>query len=343
MKTKFAAPGRFLHAFLGVILALGIALQPNGDAFGQEKTRIKVAILPYLSFAPFFVALQEDYFAEQQLEVELVDLSPREIIPAVALGQVDVSAGLVSAALLNTIAKGGNLRIVADKGYIDPAAGCPIIALVARPSLVDSGELDKPGGFAGRNINVWPASWLEYYLEKTLATAGLVLGDMTLKVVPVQARQDALEKGSLDLTVANEPWVTRFRNAGNKMVLAPVEEVMPESQYAVTLYGPNFLEKDRDAGRRFMVAYLKAVRQYNEGKTERNIRALASNTRLDPPFLQQVCWPALRSDGQIDVDSVLDFQSWALRKGLVDEALSEMQFWDPSFVEHAARRLDSGQ
>lgn len=335
---------RFIfQAVAGIFIVLACVVVPGEQVVAQDKTKIKVAILPYLSFAPFFVAIQEGYFEKQGLEVELIKLSPREIIPALALGQVDVSAGLVSAGLLNTIAKGGQVKIVADKGYIDPGAGCAIIAVVARPSLVESGELARAGGFEGRVINVWPASWLEYYLEKTLAAASLSLSDMTVKVVPVQARQDALAKGALDLTVANEPWVTRFVKAGNKTVLTPVEVVLPDSQYAVTLFGPNFLEKDRDAGRRFMVAYLEAVRQYNQGKNERNIKALASNTRLDPEFLKDVCWPALRGDGRINVESILDFQAWASEKKLIEKELTENQFWDGSFIEFAVGKLKSGE
>lgn len=325
------------------MIVVSLAVFCSAGALAAEKTKIKVAMLPYLSFGPFFVAIQEDYFAEQQLEVELIDLSPREIIPALALGQVDVSAGLVSAALLNTIAKGGQIKIVADKGYIDPGAACPSLAVIARPTLLETVKLDRPEDFKGRTVNVWPASWLEYYLEKTLASVPVSLTDMNLTVVPVQARVDALAKGTLDLTVANEPWVTRYVKAGNKPVLKPVGEVLPESQYAVTLFGPSFLEKNRDAGQRFMVAYLQAVRRYNEGKNERNIAALTSNTKLDAKLLQDVCWPSLRGDGQINVDSVMDFQSWALERKLIESELSVEQFWDPSFVEYANSKLGSGQ
>jgi hypothetical protein len=59
--------------------------------------------------------------------------------------------------------------------------------------------------------------------------------------------------------------------------------------------------------------------------------------------LQDVCWPALRRDGRINVDSVMDFQSWALKKKLVDTQLSKEQFWDPSFVDYATRKLGGGE
>jgi hypothetical protein len=52
-----------------------------------------------------------------------------------------------------------------------------------------------------------------------------------------------------------------------------------------------------------------------------------------------MCWPAIRSDGTLNVDSLLDFQQWAINKGLQQTALTREQLWDPSFVTVAAQRL----
>jgi NitT/TauT family transport system substrate-binding protein len=129
--------------------------------------------------------------------------------------------------------------------------------------------------------------------------------------------------------------------AGHSCVLAPIQQVMPDAQYSVVLYGPNLLDENPDAGRRFMVAYLKAVRQLARGKTERNRAVLAAQTGLDPAFLEVACWPALRIDGSINSASVLDFQAWAVESGLVEDPVTEGEFWDSSFVEYADRFLES--
>ena len=101
------------------------------------------------------------------------------------------------------------------------------------------------------------------------------------------------------------------------------------------------MEENPDAGRRFMVAYLKAVWQYNQGKTERNLEILAEYTGLDRELLNQACWPTARNDGQINVESILDFQAWAVEKGYLDSLVTEEQFWDPGFVEYANEVLDT--
>jgi hypothetical protein len=84
-----------------------------------------------------------------------------------------------------------------------------------------------------------------------------------------------------------------------------------------------------------MLAYLRAVRQLDQGKTERNLEILAEYTGLDREFLVKACWPSFHDDGWVDVQSVLDFQAWAVEKGYLDSTVAEEQFWDPGFIEHA--------
>ena len=53
-----------------------------------------------------------------------------------------------------------------------------------------------------------------------------------------------------------------------------------------------------------MIAYLKGVRQYNQGKTDRNVEILAKYTEMKPEEVKQSCWIPMRSDGMIDPSRV---------------------------------------
>ena len=132
--------------------------------------------------------------------------------------------------------------------------------------------------------------------------------------------------------------VSRLQEAGMATV-----GVGPDAEAAVVLYGPTLLNENQDVANRFMTAYLKAVRQYNEGKTPRNIELLAEFSNIDPEFLERMCWPALRTSGELNVQAVLDFQDWALEAGHLDNAISAEQFYDGSFVTYANLALDSAQ
>jgi NitT/TauT family transport system substrate-binding protein len=306
-----------------------------------EPVALKVVLQPYLSFAPFFIAEEEGYFAEQGLQIEFVRMDKADMaVPALAQGELDVVGGRIWATHLNAISRGAHIKVVADKGHISPE-DCTYTTIMVRRALVEEGELKSPAQLDGRRIATNPASLSTYYLDTLLNRAGLTLDDVEILVIPVPARGEALEKGSVDGVTAVEPWVTRISQADQGEIWMPVQQVIPNLQWAVVLFGPNLLEEKPEVGRQFLTAYLKGAQQYNEGKTERNLELLAEFTGLDRELLIQACWPSLHTDGQINVQSVLDFQAWAVGKGYQDSPVTEDEFWDPSFVEYANEILNS--
>jgi NitT/TauT family transport system substrate-binding protein len=301
----------------------------------MEMTPIKLVILPFLSFAPFYIGVDEGYFADQGLDIEIINMtSMGEIVPALASGQVDIASGLVSAGVLNAIARGGEMKYVADKGYIDPA-GCDNYAIFARKELADSADFSDPATWAGLNLNVVPATWLEYYLDLQLDEIGAPRDTYVLQNVNSPAQPEALAQGSLDVVLNNEPWLSIFSAAGHKSVGTPVTELLPDSQGAVIFFGPNMLNADPEIGNRFMEAYLQSVAQYNEGATDRNLEILLNYIQIDPELLENICWPAVRADGRVDMESVLDFQDWAVEKGIMEAPLTAEQIYDSSYIEAA--------
>jgi len=301
-----------------------------------EPITLKVLVWPLLCFAPFFIAEEEGYFAEQGLEIERVKRMYTIDSAWLALdqGKLDVAAGYVTIGLFNALAGGARIKAVADKVQI-ASTGCASRAFIARRDLVEGGELDSPSQLQGRRIAVNPVAPEGYCLDLLLKTASLTLNDIEIASIPSSEQIEALENGTLDLIVTQEPRVTRIEQSGHGVVWMPLQEVCPDLQIAGIFLGSNLLDERPDKGRRFMLAYLKAVQQYNQGKTERNLEILARHTELDRELLEQVCWPSIRSDGRINVQSVLDFQAWAVEKGYLDSSITEGQFWDPSFAEYA--------
>jgi NitT/TauT family transport system substrate-binding protein len=301
-----------------------------------EPIQLKMAILPFISFAPYFIAQEEGFFKEQGLEVEFINLvTQQDSIAALLSGEVEITAGLMTAGLFNAMTRGANIRIVADKGYIDPQ-GCDNIAMIASSKLVPEGQEVDAELLRGRKISVVTGSWNEYFADELLGKLGLSTGDFENNSVQSPAQLEALDKGSIDITVNNEPWVTRFKNAGHSEIIGTVTEALPESQSAMMLYGPGLLEENVEAGHRFMLAYLQAVEQYNQGKTDRNIEILVKYMQLEPEVMREMCWPTIRTDGSLNIDSILDFQTWSIEKGLAEKALPIEEIVDNRFVEFAA-------
>ena len=302
--------------------------------------KLRTIHLPYIASAPLLIAEEEGYFTEQGLQVEFVKMTDAVVgLPALIKGDLDMIPDVIYPSYLNAIARGAKIKIVADRGYL-ASTECASVAIMARRTLVEEGKLSRVSQLKGKRVAMTQgSSILGYLMEKVLSQDNLTLTDVETVFLQMPARLDAFEKGSIDVTLGNEPWVTRMLQAGHAVMWKPINHIVPNFQWAFLLYGPTLLETNPEAGRRFMVAYLKGVRQYNQGKTKRNLEIIAKHTGLDQELLQKCCWQTFRNDGQINTDSIVDFQSWALKKGFLDKEVPPNQFWDPSFIEYANKVL----
>ena len=113
-----------LRKAIYLLLALALLLQacePSGVKQNQARpVTLRVSLLPYISYAPFAIGKEEGYFADQGLEIELVEMRSENIIPTLVQGKVDVGAGFMGVSILNAIERGARIKFVADKGHIAP-------------------------------------------------------------------------------------------------------------------------------------------------------------------------------------------------------------------------------
>jgi NitT/TauT family transport system substrate-binding protein len=307
-----------------------------------QLTTVKVLQLPFLSFAPFFIAQEEGYFAEQGLAVEFIKMEDsNEAVPALIQGDLDVLGGYITVGMLNAMAKGEPIRVVADKAYIGKT-DCVADAIMVRNGLVEPGQPIAADVLKTLRFSYTPVSIEAYFVEKLLADGNLTLNDIQFENIPNPAAElEALQQGAVDLALVSEPFVTRITDAKAGVVWKRVSEVTPDFQSAVLIYGSRLLAGDGAVGKRFMTAYLKGVAQYSEGHTARNLAIVSQATGLEEALLQKTCWPPFHIDGYINTTSISQFADWAVTQELLDSTLTEEQFWDARFVEHANQQLQS--
>lgn len=326
--------------------------QPNASANDQpsidsldtavedlEPITIKLGLFPYSSYAPLYYALAEGYFSEQGIEIDIVDFTRQsDAVVALATGQIDVSGGVIDVATLVAIGEGNGLKIVADKGYVDPNSTCAYGAWMARSELLESGELDITD-IADKKVVLTKAGFFEFAMDKLLAPAELSTDDLEIIEMPAPSRLDALQTGAIDIAQVGEPWITRTLATGSAGIWLSFEETLPDAQYAVLWFGPTITEENPEAGYRFMIAYLQAVRQYNQGKTDRNVALMAEFTNSPLEEASSTCWQAFTLDGSVNLDFVLEFQQWAFDKGYLNRTMAVEEFWDGRFLEYAQENL----
>ncbi len=309
----------------------------------KEPAIIKVVFLPYLSNAPFFIAQEEGFFEDQGLTIELIEMArSSESITALEQGDVDIVGGSFSAGLLNAIYRGAEIKVVADKGSI-PSSGCGTTTLFASNSFLEAHPNKDPKDFDGAKIGANEVGFFGYMLSVYLKQGNLSFDDIEIFGGTIAEQFQAVQGGTLDLMTAAEPWTTRALLAGIGDIWVTDVDLIPGSSYAMVWYGPNLLLEKPDLGNRFMVAYLEGVRQYNEGKTDRNIEIIAKYTGLEEALIRDACWTNIDPEGKIDISRVLDFQNWAFEQGLVDTILTGEQFWDSRFIDYAVKELEENK
>lgn len=306
-----------------------------------EPDVVTIAAQNLISHMPLYIADLEGYFAEQNIIVEFIPIETGvEVLPILAANEVDVVAGAMNVGLLNLLAQDDNVRIVADKGYTDPDQ-CTANGVMARTDLLAAGELETAAQLQTRTILANPVGISGYVLERWLTeTYGLGLADVTVERLPRAAQIDALNNGAAAVVVASEPNITQFADLAGVELVADFSQYLPGASYANILFGKHLRIDDPELGQRFMVAYLKAVRQYMEGPTPRNIELIAQVTELDPEFIQRVCFPTIRTDGWIDHAATVSYMEWELAADRISVILSEEQLWDSKFVDFANSQLE---
>jgi NitT/TauT family transport system substrate-binding protein len=324
-----AASGRLLTCAAAAFLLADCA-----EAGSRESTPLRVFVLPFLSHAGPLVADAEGYFAEQGISVEFVRMSdPAAAIPMLINGSLDVLAGGANPGLLNAMTRGLRVRAVADKGY-NRVGNCSHTAIVLRKALAREG-----GPARVRRISIDKQPHQQYAAERMLASVGLQLKDLEVLHIPHVPELDALSRGTIDAAVATDPFLTNIVERGVAAPWIRLEDVLPNAQYSFLFFGPNLLHENPAAGRRFLIAYLKAVRQLEEGKTRHNLEVLARVTEEGADALQRMCWPSYHLDGHIDARNIADFQAWALERKLIDRVATAEEFVESSLVAQAYAAL----
>jgi len=337
-------PGRtsLALATLAVVVLLGGCARKPESAPTETSERatapVRVGLNKYLSNAPIMIAQDRGYFREEGVDVELVPGGdPPVLYQALLRGDLEVVPTLLSPSILNMILRGATIRVVADKGFLDPD-GCTANALVARTDLVDSGALDAPGGLRGRRIGFQQLGTFGYLLEMVVEQHGLTMDDIVKAPAPQYTTVDDLtHDGGADLRFASEPMLTRVKDAHAGKVWLPLERVAPGFSMAAVVYGPRLLD-DPDLGARFMRGYLRGVADARKGATDTNVAIAAKYTKLDEALLRRACWTPLKADGLVDLEQLDAYASWCWRKGYIDGPIDHTRIWDGRFVEQAKSR-----
>src|SRR5436190_9863393 len=216
------------------------------------------------SDAPFYIAYDRGFFKDEGLDVDLIVLdSGAKVIAPLGTGELDVGSGALSVGFWNALVRGVKFRIVADRGHTEP--GYLYQTVFMRKDLVDSGQFkslkDLKGlrmGFAAQGVTSLSL------LNEAAKYAGIKFEDITPVYLSFPQQIAALQNKALDGTLLIEPQATVAVNAGYGVRFMDANEFYPYQQISVIFYSEKFALQRKDVAGRFMRAWLRGARFYND-------------------------------------------------------------------------------
>jgi NitT/TauT family transport system substrate-binding protein len=310
---------------------------------------LRVGVSAASSDAVFYIADKKGYFRQEGLAVAFIPFdSAAKMVAPLGAGQLDIGGGSPSAGLYNAVERGIDIKIVADKG--STPAGYGFQPLLVRKDLVASGRFKTLKDLKGMKIaGSAPGSASTSTLNEALKSAGLKTSDVERVFMAFPQHVAALQNKAVDAAMTTEPSATRAVQSGAAVRVMGDDAIYPNHQLAVVLYSGRFIKENPDAARRFMRAYLKAARDYNDalkggkiaGSSAREIIAILTEyTNIkDPKVFAAITPQGTNPDGRVHEASLRNDLAFFKEEGQVKGNVTIEQVLDMRFVEAALNEL----
>jgi len=246
------------------------------------------------------------------------------------------------------VARGIDIRIVADKSSTPPGRGSNY--LFVRTDLVQSGRFKTLADLKGMKIaRSAPGSSATMVFDKLLAMAGLQMADIERVYMSFPEQAVALQNKAVDAAMPAEPSAYQAEKLGAAVRIMGDDQIYPYHQLATVFYSGQFIESKPEAARKFMRAYLRGVRDYNDAvvdgklegpKGEAVIAILTEDSLVkDPDIYRAIVAIACDPDGRVNVDSLKEDLDIFRSEGLIEGKVAVEQALDTSFAEAAVKEL----
>jgi len=331
-----------IQAALAGVVAANLAIA------AQAADKVAVGTGGSASDAPFYIAYDKGFFKDEGLDVDLIVLdSGAKVIAPLGTGELDVGSGALSVGFWNALVRGIKFRIVADRGHAEP--GYLYQTVFMRKDLIDSGQFkslkDLKGmrmGFAAQGVTSLSL------LNEAAKYADIKFEDIMPVYLSFPQQIAALQNKALDGTLLIEPQATVAVNAGYGVRFMDTNEFYPYQQISVIFFSDKFATQRKDIAEKFMRAWLRGVRSYNDsikgGKiagvgADEVVATMAKSFNMNPALVREMYSQAVDVTGAVNAAGVQKDLDFFLKQGWVTGQVKASDVIDMSFAQKASAEL----
>ncbi len=264
------------RAGAGLLCAMSLLLGLTGcesstDAKADGKTKVVLNEVAHsIFYAPMYVAIEEGYFAEEGIELELVTgFGADKTMTAVLTGEADIGF-MGSESTVYTYA-GGTEDYVVNFAQLTQRAGN---FLVAREPIQDfSWDMLKGKKVLGGRAGGMPEMVFEYILAKNNIDP---MADVQIdQSIDFGSTAAAFSGGQGDFTVEFEPHATALEQKGDGYVVASLGEDSGYVPYTSFSAKKSYLEKNEETVQAFTNALQKGMNYVQSHKPAEIAKVIA--------------------------------------------------------------------
>jgi NitT/TauT family transport system substrate-binding protein len=333
-------------AFVAGLLASVAATAP---VQGDDAVTIRVGALNIGSDAPFLIANKKGYFKDEGLNVVFTTFaSAGQMVVPLSAGQLDVGGGAPAVGIYNAFARGINVRVVADRAT--DGIGYGFDPLLVRTDLIKSGRYKSPKDLKGMTIaGNQPGSNSTVSLYELLKKYGLGWSDIKRVNLDYPEHVAALQNGKVDASITSEPEASEAELAGGVTRIMGNDSWYPNQQLSVLIYSGTFIKDHRDLAKKFMRAYLRAVRYYVgalkgghfAGPNAADVTAIlteATNLK-DPAAYKKITPNSIDPDGKLNLASMRKDLQYFKDQGLIEGNVKVEDIVDESILTEVLKEV----
>ncbi len=216
-------------------------------------------------------------------------------------------------------------------------------ALMVRREDFESGRFTSPADLRGRRVAVnGKGGYVEFLADRHLRQGGLTIADVDMMILGIPDMLAGLMSGAVDAAELIEPAVTHAQDGGIAVPIARANSD-PNGQAQVLLYGEQFVRSNPEGSRRFMVGYLRALRDLARTgyKGPSEVPIIARYTKLPAETVLRAVPPYVEPNGRINLAHLETQQRFFAERGYLAyaEPLDLHRFVDTTWLDLAIQQL----
>lgn len=304
---------RLAAAFAAVVMIATAGCGSGGGGSEQEGgvDKVDVGVIPIVDVAPIYLGKAQGFFADEKIEVNLVEESGgAAAVPGVVSGQFTFAFGNV-VSLLVAQTQGIQLKAIAEGNSSTGKQGKDFGGVVVpKDSPIKSAK-----DLAGKQVAVNNLKNIgDTTIRASIRKAGGDPSSVKFTELPFPEMPAAVAKKRVDAAWIVEPFFTVAKDQGARLVASNFVDAAPDLTIATYFTSAQTIEKDKDLVDRFTRAIQKSLKYAREHPDEVR-KVLPTYTKIEPSVAEKITLPAWPDD--INEESVRTIAGLMVKDGLV--------------------------